>query len=79
MGLPGEWEHPRLWQAIEQVAQAARRHQTNWAILPPNLEYARRCVSMGCRMLSLGLDVWAVWQGIARFQQDFAEFFRSGT
>src|SRR5262249_6011129 len=57
MGIPGEWEHPKVWQALERVAQATRQHKITWAILPPNPDYARRCVEMGCRMLGLGLDV----------------------
>ncbi len=77
MGLPGEWNHPRLWQALEQVAAAAKRHGIHWAILPPDPAYARRCVELGCRMLSLGLDVWAVQKGLKGFQQEYAEFFRS--
>src|SRR5438270_3832625 len=60
MGIPGAWDDPRLWQAVERVAAAARAHGIAWAILPPGVEQARRCVELGCRMLSLGLDVWAV-------------------
>ena len=76
MGLPGEWDHPRHWEAVERVAQAARTNGIHWAILPPNQGYARRCVDLGCRMLSLGIDVWAVQRGLAHFQNDYAEFFR---
>jgi 2-dehydro-3-deoxyglucarate aldolase/4-hydroxy-2-oxoheptanedioate aldolase len=76
LGLPGEWDHPRLWQALERVARAARDHGTHWAILPPSPAFARRCVDLGCRMLSLGLDVWAVQKGLRAFQVDYADFFR---
>jgi 2-dehydro-3-deoxyglucarate aldolase/4-hydroxy-2-oxoheptanedioate aldolase len=76
MGVPGEWEHPRLWEALERVAQAARKNGIHWAILPPNQEYAQRCVELGCRMLSLGIDVWVVQRGLATFQSEYAEFFR---
>jgi 2-dehydro-3-deoxyglucarate aldolase/4-hydroxy-2-oxoheptanedioate aldolase len=75
MGLSGEWDHPRLWQAFERVAQAARSHGIHWAILPPTAAYARRCVELGCRMLSLGLDVWAVQRGLKAFQSEFADYF----
>src|SRR5207253_5723765 len=75
MGLPGEWEHPRLWKGLERVAQAAKSHGIHWAILPPDPDYARRCVQLGCRMLSLGLDVGAVQKGLKAFQQEYAEFF----
>jgi 2-keto-3-deoxy-L-rhamnonate aldolase RhmA len=76
MGLPGEWDHPQLWEAFERVAQAAKRNKIHWAILPPNVAYAERCVEMGCRMLSLGLDVWVVQKGLKSFQTDYAAYFR---
>jgi 4-hydroxy-2-oxoheptanedioate aldolase len=75
MGVPGQWDHPHLWQAIERVARAARASRIPWAILPPSAEHARRCVEMGCRMLSLGLDVWAFNLGLQAFKERFAEFF----
>jgi len=75
LGIPGEWQHPRLWEAIEQVAAAARKHQMHWAILPLNPPFAARCVNLGCRMLSLGLDVWAVQKGLQSLQAEYAEYF----
>jgi 2-dehydro-3-deoxyglucarate aldolase/4-hydroxy-2-oxoheptanedioate aldolase len=75
MGLPGEWDHPRHWQAIERVAQAAHNHGISWGILPANVAYARRCMELGCRMLSLGIDVWIVQRGLKAFQSEYAEFF----
>jgi 2-dehydro-3-deoxyglucarate aldolase/4-hydroxy-2-oxoheptanedioate aldolase len=77
MGLPGEWEHPQVWQAIERVARAAAAHGCKWAILPPNPAYAGRCVELGCRMLSLGIDVWAVQRGLKSFASEYAQFFGS--
>jgi 4-hydroxy-2-oxoheptanedioate aldolase len=71
MGLLGEWEHPRLWQAIERVADAARTHQVHWAILPIHAAFAKRCVDLGCKMLSIGVDVWAVQRGLKAFLKEF--------
>jgi 2-dehydro-3-deoxyglucarate aldolase/4-hydroxy-2-oxoheptanedioate aldolase len=71
MGIPGEWEHPRLWQAYERVASAARDHHIHWAILPLNPAYAKRCVELGCRMLSVGLDVWAFQRGLSAFLSEY--------
>jgi 2-keto-3-deoxy-L-rhamnonate aldolase RhmA len=76
MGLPAEWDHPRHWQAIERVAAAARSNNVAWGILPPSPAYARRCVELGCRMLSLGIDVWIVQRGLRAFQAEYEEFFR---
>jgi 2-keto-3-deoxy-L-rhamnonate aldolase RhmA len=75
LGVTGEWEHPRFWDAVERVARAARGHGIHWAILPPSPAAARRCVDLGCRMLSLGLDTWAVTKGLRAFQADYAEYF----
>lgn len=75
LGVPGEWEHPLVWEAIGRVAEATRRHGKAWAILPPNPAYAHRCVELGCRVLSLGLDAWAVHKGLQAFQGEYAEFF----
>jgi 2-dehydro-3-deoxyglucarate aldolase/4-hydroxy-2-oxoheptanedioate aldolase len=75
MGLPGEWDHPRVWQALERVARAAQAHGIHWAILPPSPAHARRYVDLGCRMLSVGLDVWAVQKGLRAFRTEFADFF----
>lgn len=77
MGIPGEWNNPRLWKALERVAAAAKNHGIHWAILPPDPALARKCVDLGCRMLSLGLDVWAVQKGLKAFQQEYGEFFQT--
>lgn len=75
MGLPGEWGHPRMWDALGRVAQAAKASGIHWAILPPDLAYARRCVEMGCRMLSVGLDVWTMQKGLRATRAEYAEYF----
>ncbi len=75
LGIPGQWEHPRLWQAIERVARASAAHRVPWAILPLGPAHAHRCVEMGCRMLSIGVDSWAFLKGVKAFQDDYAEFF----
>jgi 4-hydroxy-2-oxoheptanedioate aldolase len=75
MGLPGQWDHPHLWQAIERVARACSTNHMPWAILPHSAEHARRCIEMGCRILSIGLDVWVFNLGLQAFKERFAEFF----
>src|SRR5262249_38690636 len=77
MGIPGEWDHPRFWAALDGGAGAARQQGIHWAVLPLDLPFARRCVDMGCRMLSVGIDVWAVQKGVKAFQEDYGEFFRA--
>jgi 2-keto-3-deoxy-L-rhamnonate aldolase RhmA len=75
LGLPGEWEHPRLWAAVERVAKAAAANGIHWAILPRDAAHARRCVELGCRMLSLGVDSWTFRKGVRAVRDEFGEFF----
>lgn len=75
MGIPGQWDQPQFWQALERVARACQDSGRHWAILPANLEIARRCVAMGCRMLGIGLDVWAWSKGLKAFKTEYAEYF----
>jgi len=73
LGIPGEWENPRVWTAVERVARAAKANGIHWAILPRDPKHARRCLELGCRMLSVGIDVWALQRGLAAFQKEFAD------
>ena len=68
-----------MWQAVERVAQAAKAHGVPWAILPRDAAHARRCVDLGCRMLSIGIDVWFFQKGLSAFAADFAGFFPEGS
>jgi hypothetical protein len=44
-------------------------------MLPPSPAHARRCIQLGCRMLSIGLDAWAFHKGLKAFQDEYTEFF----
>ena len=71
MGLVGDWDNPKIWQAIERVAKAAKANGIHWAILPRSLPYAKRCIDLGCRMISVGLDVWMAQRGLKSFLAEF--------
>ena len=75
MGITGQWDNPRLQEAIERVARAAHSHHIHWAILPFSPEGARQSVERGCRMLAIGLDVWAMNKGLRAYQELFADSF----
>ncbi len=75
MGIPGELDHPRLWQAMERVVAACAARGMPWGTLAFSLPFARRCVGLGCRILGVGLDVWVVQKGIQAYKAEFAEFF----
>src|SRR5580704_8323790 len=40
MGIPGQWDHPEVWAAIQRTARAAQTAGIRWAILPRDAAYA---------------------------------------
>ena len=75
MGVPGQWDHPQVWAAIERTARAARAAGIHWAILPRDAAYAQRCLDLGCAMLSIGLDVWLVQGGLRAVAAEYQALF----
>jgi len=71
MGLVGDWDHPKIWQSIERVAKACQANGIHWATLPRNHAYAKRCVDLGCKMISIGIDTWAIQRGLKAFLTEF--------
>ncbi|MEZ5356448.1 MAG: aldolase/citrate lyase family protein [Bryobacteraceae bacterium] len=56
LGDPGNITHPRIQDAIVEVARACRRHNKHWG-LPVTSETAPRYLDLGARFLSAGADV----------------------
>jgi 2-keto-3-deoxy-L-rhamnonate aldolase RhmA len=73
LGVPAQPDDPRMWKAIERVAEAAKAAGIHWAILPPSVQYAKRCIGLGCRMMSLGLDVWTFQRGLKAVAAEYSE------
>lgn len=74
LGVPGQFEHEKLWEAIECVARACERRGVTWGAVVPNPEFARRAVDLGCRLPTVGNDVIALRNGIAALQDRFPLF-----
>jgi 2-dehydro-3-deoxyglucarate aldolase/4-hydroxy-2-oxoheptanedioate aldolase len=75
LGVLGQPHSEKLWQAIERVAGACRRHGKHWGTVPADPAFARRACDSGCRLLSLAADVWAVRRGIEALKQAYQVFF----
>ena len=72
MGIPGQYDHPRLEQAIEQIARAARNNGIDWAVLPTSAAHAERCLEMGCRMPVIGIDIRLIQRGIYSILSEYS-------
>jgi 2-dehydro-3-deoxyglucarate aldolase/4-hydroxy-2-oxoheptanedioate aldolase len=68
MGIPAQFDHPRLLQAMDDVVDACRRHGLAPGFLPPTPENAAHWVSKGFRMISLGSDISVFLDGMRKFR-----------
>jgi 4-hydroxy-2-oxoheptanedioate aldolase len=71
-GYPGQWNDPRLNQAAEQIAAAAKRHGKHWGRPTFSVEDAQKCIAMGARFLAHASDLTLVKNGLEQLQRNFA-------
>jgi 4-hydroxy-2-oxoheptanedioate aldolase len=71
-GFAGQWDHPRLVEACEQIAAAARRHGKHWGRPVFSVDDAKRCLAMGARFLAHCSDMNLIKTGLERIQREFA-------
>jgi 2-dehydro-3-deoxyglucarate aldolase/4-hydroxy-2-oxoheptanedioate aldolase len=75
LGVIGQWDHEKLWEAIRAVADACRQTGKHWATIAATPQFAARCRDQGCRMLSFGLDAVMLRRGVEATKETFKEFF----
>lgn len=76
LGCTGQVNHPEVWEAIDRVAAACRRHSKPWGTVPAGPDYAARCVEKGCRMLTLANETLALRHGVDALTDSYAAFFQ---
>jgi 4-hydroxy-2-oxoheptanedioate aldolase len=75
LGVFGQYESDKLWDAYEKVAAACKRGNVGWGTIAVNPAFAQRAVDLGCRMLSFGMDAVALRRGVETFKDTFSSFF----
>jgi 2-keto-3-deoxy-L-rhamnonate aldolase RhmA len=75
LGVVGQFDHDKLWDAIGRVAAACRQHGKAWGAVVPNPAFAKRAIEHGCRMPTIGNDPLTLRRGIEALQTSFAELF----
>jgi 2-dehydro-3-deoxyglucarate aldolase/4-hydroxy-2-oxoheptanedioate aldolase len=68
MGIPAQFEHPRLLQAMDDLVAACRKHGVAPGFLPPTQESAAHWIDKGFRMISLGSDIGVFMDGMRKFR-----------
>jgi 2-keto-3-deoxy-L-rhamnonate aldolase RhmA len=69
LGIPGQFGHPRLQEALDRVVAVAGRHGKTAAILVMSVDEGKAMLARGFRCIAYGGDLWlyqqALRQGIA--------------
>ena len=80
LGIPGQWDHPKLWASIERVAKACEKSKVPWGILPfsPEFEPVFEAIKAACYENGMTcLRVKDIWESSAIIQDVFALIFRA--
>lgn len=75
LGCVGQYEHEKVWDAIDRVAAACRNHGKHWGTLPASPEFADKSIDRGCRMLTLGNEALTIRRGIESLKSTFSRHF----
>jgi 4-hydroxy-2-oxoheptanedioate aldolase len=70
-GIPGQFDHPRVQQAMRTIADAARQAGKHWGMPCWSLEHARQLLDMGARFIPFGADIIMVKTGLEDIQRRF--------
>ena len=75
LGIPGDYGHPKLREAISRVADVARQQRRPWSILPMDDPMAKWCLSLGCQGFLAGFDTPFICHGVRAFQANLPSVF----
>lgn len=70
-GIPGQFTHPKVEEAIRSVAAAAHATGKHWGMPVGTPERAKQLLDMGARLLAHGADIIWVKQGLEEMQRKF--------
>jgi len=75
LGVPGDFENPRCFEAIESIARACASAGKPWGVFSRGPEYAIRMRDLGCRFFVLAADIHMMHAGIRAAKERYAPFF----
>ena len=73
MGIPAQFDHPRLMHAMDDLVAACQRHGVVPGFLPPTPESASHWIGKGFRMISLGSDIGVFLDAMRKFRAFVAQ------
>jgi 4-hydroxy-2-oxoheptanedioate aldolase len=75
LGVPGEFLHPKVKEAMGEVAAAAKSAGKTWGILCRGPEHAEAARKMGCSLFALATEFGVVHAGFKAVKENYKGFF----
>ncbi len=72
LGVPFQFDHPKLEEAFRRVDSAARRHGKWWGTTSASPEVAQKMLDLGARMVTAGSDHGMLVVGFQKAIQEFS-------
>lgn len=73
LGVPGQFDDPKIMDATQRVADAADRNGKHWGGPVGSTEHAQRYLDRNARFIAFGADIVMVKLGLESMQEDFAK------
>ena len=71
-GVPGQFDHPLVLDAIRRVAESAKAAGKQWGTTSPSAARTRQLLDQGARFIAQGCDLVYVKQGLEQLRSDAA-------
>jgi 4-hydroxy-2-oxoheptanedioate aldolase len=71
-GIPGQFDHPQVQQAMEKISTAAKKAGKVWGMPTWSVEMTQKLLEMGARFLAHGCDIVMVKTSMEETQRKFA-------
>lgn len=75
LGILGQFDNPKLWDAYAAVDAACKKHGKHWGTIGPSPEFVNRAMEHGCAMMTFGSELHCLRKGIETMQAENARWF----
>ncbi len=70
-GIPGQFDHPLIQDALRRIAEAAKNAGKHWGCPTFSVEHTRQILQMGGRFICHQADILMIKSGLEQLQRDF--------
>lgn len=71
-GVPGQFDHPIIQDAMQRIADAAAKAGKHWGCPAFSVEHTQKLLDMGARFLAYSADIVMIKNGLEQTRREFA-------